>query len=181
MSGILDCMLGTCRRQVCCACLPFQFPDVCCLRSGPEYAPCRTNDDIPFLSEKKRVLDTSLNAEEHVKYEYPGTDKVETASVMLAVSPAIVRRTGSSPRIHGMQEKACASIPSPIDYGEECVICLGEFTKQNPVMPTLCSCGENRAKFHYPCLLLYLNKKSVCPSCNSTLFYQVSDTVSEVT
>jgi hypothetical protein len=43
----------------------------------------------------------------------------------------------------------------------------------NPRMPTLCGCGENRAKFHYPCLLLYLEKKRSCPVCSQDLYYQV--------
>lgn len=45
----------------------------------------------------------------------------------------------------------------------------------NPKMLTLCGCGEHRANFHYPCLLLYLQKKKTCPVCNQELFYQVSN------
>lgn len=57
----------------------------------------------------------------------------------------------------------------------ECVICMEEFSTENPRMPTLCACGENRTMFHYPCLLLWLEKKSTCPSCSSSLFYEVSE------
>lgn len=56
---------------------------------------------------------------------------------------------------------------------EECLLCLGEFSKENPQICTLCSCGENRTKFHYPCLLMWLEKKPVCPTCDSSIFYQV--------
>ena len=56
----------------------------------------------------------------------------------------------------------------------ECVICLDEFDNSNPAMMTLCACGENRTLFHYPCLLLWLEKKSTCPNCSSDLYYQVS-------
>jgi hypothetical protein len=55
----------------------------------------------------------------------------------------------------------------------ECIICLGEFDQDNPVMYTLCACGENRTLFHYPCLLLWLEQKNSCPNCNSVLYYQV--------
>jgi hypothetical protein len=63
------------------------------------------------------------------------------------------------------------------DDRDECVICLSEFSVHNPVMPTLCSCGENKAKFHYPCLLIWLEKKNTCPACDQTLFYQVRITI----
>lgn len=59
---------------------------------------------------------------------------------------------------------------------EECLLCLGEFSKENPQICTLCSCGENRTKFHYPCLLMWLEKKPVCPTCDSSIFYQVRAT-----
>eukprot|EP01036_Dinobryon_divergens_P059295 gene59295-79123_t len=36
---------------------------------------------------------------------------------------------------------------------QECVMCLGPFDETDPMMPTLCLCGENKALFHYPCLL----------------------------
>ena len=40
-------------------------------------------------------------------------------------------------------------------------------------MHTLCSCGENRARFHYPCLLTYLDKKkAICPTCRGPLYFQ---------
>ena len=58
----------------------------------------------------------------------------------------------------------------------ECVICMEEFTSENPRMPTLCACGENRTQFHYPCLLLWLEQKNTCPTCSSTLFYEVLNT-----
>lgn len=60
---------------------------------------------------------------------------------------------------------------------DECVICLGEFNGENPVMHTLCACGENRTKFHYPCLLIWLDKRDTCPSCNSYLFFEVNITI----
>jgi hypothetical protein len=55
----------------------------------------------------------------------------------------------------------------------ECIICLEEFDNQNPAMHTLCACGENKVLLHYPCLLLWIETKNVCPTCSSTLYYQV--------
>jgi len=61
---------------------------------------------------------------------------------------------------------------------------------------TVCSCGENRARFHYPCLLLYLERgprrrqqqeqrrgeggregrgrqsQHVCPTCRGPLYWE---------
>jgi hypothetical protein len=58
---------------------------------------------------------------------------------------------------------------------EECIICLEEFTIDNPKVRTLCQCGENRTNFHYPCLLYWLDQKDTCPTCSSHLYFQVSD------
>ena len=70
--------------------------------------------------------------------------------------------------------KGTVAKPGPmIEHRNECVICLAEFTIENPKMLTLCACGEQRTLFHYPCLLLYLEKKKICPYCNQELFYQV--------
>ena len=56
----------------------------------------------------------------------------------------------------------------------ECVICLDEFSADNPPMLTLCACGENRTSFHYHCLLLWLQRKTSCPNCARRLYYQVN-------
>mmetsp|Transcript_11389 Transcript_11389/g.11418 ORF Transcript_11389/g.11418 Transcript_11389/m.11418 type:complete len:155 (-) Transcript_11389:68-532(-) len=75
----------------------------------------------------------------------------------------------------------CTDLPtvrSPIELHmcnineNECVICLDPFDMTNPMMPTLCSCGENKACFHYPCLLLWRENTSFCPVCRCTLYYQ---------
>lgn len=58
--------------------------------------------------------------------------------------------------------------------GGECLVCLEEFSVDNPQMPTLCACGDNRVFFHYPCLLIYLQDKKNCPICNRELYYQES-------
>ena len=62
------------------------------------------------------------------------------------------------------------------------VICLDGFTPDNPEMRTLCSCGENRARFHYPCLIEYIQRSSrrrrgppVCPTCRGPLYFEELD------
>ncbi len=83
---------------------------------------------------------------------------------------------------------------APINYNQpECVICLEEFTEvcsslfvfypilflslyqNDPIIPTLCSCGENKALFHLPCLLHYRNRYNYCPVCKGNLYFQVFD------
>jgi hypothetical protein len=56
---------------------------------------------------------------------------------------------------------------------EECVICLDIFSRDNPRVHTLCKCGANKAYFHYPCLLAWLDRRNTCPSCFSELFHEV--------
>eukprot|EP01031_Cornospumella_fuschlensis_P039072 gene39072-47534_t len=67
-------------------------------------------------------------------------------------------------------------MPNPpnkyIQRADECIICLEEFSTDNPKVKTLCKCGENRSSFHYPCLLYWLEHKSSCPNCSSSIFFQ---------
>mmetsp|Transcript_36461 Transcript_36461/g.79752 ORF Transcript_36461/g.79752 Transcript_36461/m.79752 type:complete len:275 (+) Transcript_36461:129-953(+) len=58
------------------------------------------------------------------------------------------------------------------DVGDECVICLEGFTAENPRMPTLCGCGENKAVFHLPCLYQWIEQDRNCPSCRKRLKWQ---------
>jgi RNA polymerase subunit RPABC4/transcription elongation factor Spt4 len=51
----------------------------------------------------------------------------------------------------------------------ECVICLMEFSKQNRMASTQCSCGLNMALFHRDCLRQYITKRDTCPNCNDPL------------
>mmetsp|Transcript_4832 Transcript_4832/g.7329 ORF Transcript_4832/g.7329 Transcript_4832/m.7329 type:complete len:174 (-) Transcript_4832:61-582(-) len=55
---------------------------------------------------------------------------------------------------------------------KECVICLGDFSWEDPEVLTLCSCGMNKALFHYTCLLQWNEKHSYCPSCRGNLFFE---------
>ncbi len=51
----------------------------------------------------------------------------------------------------------------------ECVICMQEFTHQNPLVPTRCGCGLNMALFHHDCLRQWMQMKPTCPSCDEPL------------
>mmetsp|Transcript_28417 Transcript_28417/g.39933 ORF Transcript_28417/g.39933 Transcript_28417/m.39933 type:complete len:288 (-) Transcript_28417:150-1013(-) len=55
---------------------------------------------------------------------------------------------------------------------DECVICMEGFTKDNPRMPTLCGCGENKTYFHLPCLYQWIEKDKNCPSCRQRLRWE---------
>jgi hypothetical protein len=56
---------------------------------------------------------------------------------------------------------------------EECVICMDGFTPDNPRMPTLCGCGENKTYFHLPCLYQWIDQGGRnCPSCRQRLVWE---------
>mmetsp|Transcript_34483 Transcript_34483/g.50060 ORF Transcript_34483/g.50060 Transcript_34483/m.50060 type:complete len:280 (-) Transcript_34483:92-931(-) len=58
------------------------------------------------------------------------------------------------------------------DMDDECVICMEGFSDDNPRMPTLCGCGENKTYFHLPCLLVWIDKNDTCPSCREKLTWE---------
>eukprot|EP00590_Aulacoseira_subarctica_P006001 CAMPEP_0172415952 /NCGR_PEP_ID=MMETSP1064-20121228/2377_1 /TAXON_ID=202472 /ORGANISM="Aulacoseira subarctica , Strain CCAP 1002/5" /LENGTH=228 /DNA_ID=CAMNT_0013153255 /DNA_START=171 /DNA_END=857 /DNA_ORIENTATION=- len=56
---------------------------------------------------------------------------------------------------------------------DECVICMEGFSPDNPRMPTLCGCGENKTYFHLPCLYQWIDQASRhCPSCRQKLIWE---------
>lgn len=61
-------------------------------------------------------------------------------------------------------------IPQELD--DECVICMEGFTDENPRIPTLCDCGENKACFHLPCLYQWIAKSKNCPVCAAKIVWQ---------
>jgi Ring finger domain len=58
------------------------------------------------------------------------------------------------------------------DEDEECVICMEPFSFDNPRMPTLCACGENKTFFHLPCLYQWIEQCENCPSCRQKLAWE---------
>lgn len=58
------------------------------------------------------------------------------------------------------------------DFEDECVICMEGFSAENPRMPTVCGCGENRTYFHLPCLYQWIDQNMDCPSCRKRLDWQ---------
>ena len=90
--------------------------------------------------------------------------------------PLIQHTSLSFPSMHLHQEDAkllCDANEYPLDHEAECVLCLDVFTEDNPMIPTLCACGESKSHFHYQCLYAWVEKSSVCPTCSSGLFFQV--------
>ena len=55
---------------------------------------------------------------------------------------------------------------------DECVICMDGFSPDNPRMPTLCGCGENKTYFHLPCLYQWIDQSRKCPSCRKKLVWE---------
>lgn len=54
----------------------------------------------------------------------------------------------------------------------ECVICMEPFSHDNPRMPTMCGCGENKSFFHLPCLYQWMEQHDECPSCRTKLTWE---------
>jgi hypothetical protein len=62
------------------------------------------------------------------------------------------------------------SVPRPV---APCVCVCVRVVQDNPEMHTLCACGENRCRFHYPCLLAYIERSgSRCPACRAPLYFE---------
>ena len=59
-----------------------------------------------------------------------------------------------------------------LDIDDECVICMESFSAENPRMPTLCGCGENKTYFHLPCLYQWIEQNEDCPSCRKRLRWE---------
>lgn len=57
-------------------------------------------------------------------------------------------------------------------HDDECVICMEGFSTENPRMPTLCGCGENKTFFHLPCLYQWIEQNRNCPSCRKRLRWE---------
>lgn len=55
---------------------------------------------------------------------------------------------------------------------DECVICMETFSPENPRMPTMCGCGENKTYFHLPCLYQWIEQSNHCPSCRQELLWE---------
>mmetsp|Transcript_7116 Transcript_7116/g.11266 ORF Transcript_7116/g.11266 Transcript_7116/m.11266 type:complete len:236 (-) Transcript_7116:1949-2656(-) len=55
---------------------------------------------------------------------------------------------------------------------DECVICMEGFSTDNPRMPTLCGCGENKTYFHLPCLYQWIDHSEECPSCREKIAWE---------
>jgi hypothetical protein len=96
---------------------------------------------------------------------------------LLKSDPHLCAKTflsSDAPSLTDFRSKSHSTCSTVLIHDDECVICLEEFSSENPQVSTLCQCGENRSKFHYPCLLMWMQKKPVCPTCDQTLFYEVS-------
>lgn len=59
-----------------------------------------------------------------------------------------------------------------VNHDDECVICMESFSVDNPRMPTLCGCGENKTYFHLPCLYQWMDQSDECPSCRHKIAWE---------
>ncbi|GMH79071.1 hypothetical protein TrLO_g7743 [Triparma laevis f. longispina] len=81
-----------------------------------------------------------------------------------------------------LQKALAASLEGQVDMGAEaeCVICMENFTCQNPCMLTLCNCGMNKTLFHYSCLLQWTEKNKNCPACRHELLWEEREGQEEI-
>ncbi|OQS00583.1 hypothetical protein THRCLA_05921 [Thraustotheca clavata] len=54
----------------------------------------------------------------------------------------------------------------------ECVMCLDNFSDDNPKIRTLCNCGVNRTNFHLSCLYEWVERDRNCPVCRAVLYFE---------
>mmetsp|Transcript_16811 Transcript_16811/g.38691 ORF Transcript_16811/g.38691 Transcript_16811/m.38691 type:complete len:239 (-) Transcript_16811:281-997(-) len=72
-----------------------------------------------------------------------------------------------------LQEQMASKMAESLEeQGDECVICMDVFTPDNPRMPTICGCGENKTYFHLPCLYQWIDQSRNCPSCGQQLVWE---------
>jgi len=124
-------------------------------------------EEFVSLRLKKEAL-ASIKTTDYESMEERGFDiKTETTAAVTASSKVFTYPISScSPTIATTTSNAMP---------EECVICLQEFDKENPLIPTLCNCGIGKTRFHLPCLLVWIDKNkniASCPSCGDALFYE---------
>lgn len=127
---------------------------------------CSDENTTAFLPEKVHTSE--------LKCHEPFLSELEVSSANNSISSSSCEeRAECSRSIFVLPTKISTATICEANNRNECVICLDEFSKDNPPMLTLCACGENKTSFHYHCLLLWLQRKSTCPNCGRRLYYQV--------
>lgn len=61
----------------------------------------------------------------------------------------------------------------------ECVVCMEEFRRENPMIRTLCECGVSKVSWHMMCLLEWLQREPTCPQCRGDVFFEEPDFLSD--
>lgn len=98
-----------------------------------------------------------------------GTDSIPAINLDEFVMPGSKLQKAMSEALRKENDFKCVT---KVDYEDECVICFEGFDKDNPRMPTLCGCGENKTYFHLPCLLQWTDKHLECPACRQKITWQ---------
>ena len=98
-----------------------------------------------------------------------GADSIPAINLDEFVMPGSKLQKAMSEALRRENDCKCVT---EIDYEDECVICFEGFDIDNPRMPTLCGCGENKTYFHLPCLLQWTDKHLECPACRQKITWQ---------
>lgn len=97
------------------------------------------------------------------EFVMPGSD------LQKAMSEAVRKMSTSTEETYNEFDGVALGVD---DSEDECVICMEGFSDDNPRMPTLCACGENKTYFHLPCLLLWTDKNVNCPTCDTKITWE---------
>lgn len=131
-----------------------------------------------FFGRKCSYIDSSSTSTAPFSPSFP-TFSCDNNSIVISSSerqPVATHISLSFPSFHPQQEEMKLlgdTNDYPVTHETECVLCLDVFTEDNPMIPTLCACGESKSHFHYQCLYAWMEKSSSCPTCSSGLFFQV--------
>jgi len=83
-----------------------------------------------------------------------------------------LQREMAKQMLQSLKEQRQNSSEDLDDDEDECVICMEGFSKENPRMPTLCGCGENKTYFHLPCLYQWTEQSNECPACREEITWE---------
>jgi hypothetical protein len=134
--------------------------------SGTALQQCQLNPNIFFSNtpiKQVKEAKTFILSGERGKDSYPSISFDEIVLPGSEVQRAMAKQMQVEMDL--MMEEPCCL--------EECVICMDGFTPDNPRMPTLCGCGENKTYFHLPCLYQWIDQGGRnCPSCRQKLVWE---------
>eukprot|EP00545_Synedropsis_sp_CCMP1620_P008215 CAMPEP_0119007144 /NCGR_PEP_ID=MMETSP1176-20130426/2800_1 /TAXON_ID=265551 /ORGANISM="Synedropsis recta cf, Strain CCMP1620" /LENGTH=207 /DNA_ID=CAMNT_0006959219 /DNA_START=468 /DNA_END=1091 /DNA_ORIENTATION=- len=134
--------------------------------TNPNYQQVATTSPSPSLPPTKQPCHTN-----HSKSPLRAANSFDASRDILTIRMEEIVLPGSVLQSR-MADKMKESMSIFKRSDDECVICMESFSKDNPRMPTLCGCGENKTYFHLPCLYQWMEQSEECPSCRQTIAWE---------